>query len=161
MDVRERERATSPRPALRPSRWSPACALFVSWPFFVALPLTRRARQMKPGRAHNHASTPASLFTSGNISSSEHSCSQRSWGIVGAASPLQPLRSWISGTDGWINRKSMGLHGVRMQGYFPNYGKRCSWAVAHISPLLSHLTFNAKPLMSPGLGWGSIAFCWI
>lgn len=39
---------------------------------------------------------------------------------------LQPLRRSSAGTEGWINRKSMGRHGVRMQGYFPNYEKCCS-----------------------------------
>lgn len=28
----------------------------------------------------------------------------------------------------------MRLHGVRMQGYFPNHSKCCSWVVVHIGP---------------------------
>ena len=157
-------RGTAPRPALLPGRWSPACTLLSLGPrcSMSHCPLHEEQDRWSQcayihKRTHRHALTNTNihtgfLFTSGTSPPPKHSCSQRSRGILGAASPPQTLHHWISGTDGWINRKSMGLHGVRMQGYFSNYGKCCCWSSVHISPLLSHLTCYTKPFLLPGLG---------
>lgn len=122
--------ATSLCPALQPSRWSCSlchvCLLALAVAWVIALNMKSktdeaRAHTSKHILTNTHPHQPAVYIRS--ISSSECSCSQRRWDILGAASPLQWLHYWIAGTEGWINRKSMWLHGQRMQGCFPNYGK--------------------------------------
>lgn len=146
------ERGTSLRPARQPQQvvcsLCRVCLLALAVAWVIGLNMKSKTDEAREGaRIHacmqTHTLTGL-LFTIGASLSQKHSCSQRS-----CCFSSRSLLCWISGTEGWINRKSMQLHGVRMQGYFTQLRQVLLLVSGAYRPSLRRATWHSSqsPLM--------------